>query len=803
VASHPRPARARRLASFTGLAGLGFTGLLCVLDVRQAAAAPPTPGFPEAVVQWGVQKGETCEDIARALYGSVRYTPLLQRYNHIVCKAGAPLREGLTLVVPEKPTTLPDARLKSLNPDVRARPGGGGWTPAAPGMPLFSNYNVNTLDQGRADIEFIDRTRVVLAPNTLVVIYGTANQTRVSRTTPAAVEVDAGEVKAALSALRGDSVEVAVKGGGRVSAASRDTVVQRKGERTTVEVFDGKAGVTAGGKSVEVPKNFGTRFVGVSPPAPPRHLPPAPVWAAGGTGSTALAHGSTGVIAAAWNPVPAALAYRVELSRDADFHDLVSREEVPATITAFRGEKLPVGTYYLTVRAIDKEEYLGIAADTRTLRLIDAELESGEGTLTPGEVTANPYGVLRLAPAPETEMALDDGPFGPMPDTIDLRLRAPHELRVRRRGSTKVDVIPVHYTKVGASVEAKASATGRSLEIRAQLTGFEGVDVPVRVHPSARVHLPGGARAVALSRGPGGVFTGSLEMAGPLVGVRVDVVDDRGAVLGTSDFAPPAAPAPAPVAPGKVRFPVLGAYAPMWQISPSADVLWFAPTPLLGAAVSAGMVESQGRWTTEGQVRGSGTIGPVGLEASLRSTTTDGRTADASGWLGLRVRVLRIEGADVTRDDGPTLRSIGLEVAPSLRIGFPASETGMPAQIEPAVAVGGAVGTPAGLVTWVGDAGGRLRLQSDGSMAGVPTGQAFLLAGGTLDVRAWLRLNALLDAHLVVRDGGARNGVGGLGVGIEAGGAVYGGLSLHLAPWSDPGIGPFAGQLAIGFRGLP
>ena len=77
-------------------------------------------------MQWGVQKGETCEDIARALYGSAKWATLLQRYNHVACKSGVPLREGMTLILPEKPTTLPDAKLRSMNPDVRARPGGGG-----------------------------------------------------------------------------------------------------------------------------------------------------------------------------------------------------------------------------------------------------------------------------------------------------------------------------------------------------------------------------------------------------------------------------------------------------------------------------------------------------------------------------------------------------------------------------------------------------------------------------------------------------------------------------------------------------
>jgi hypothetical protein len=101
------------------------------------------------------------------------------------------------------------------------------------------------------------------------------------------------------------------------------------------------------------------------------------------------------------------------------------------------------------------------------------------------------------------------------------------------------------------------------------------------------------------------------------------------------------------------------------------------------------------------------------------------------------------------------------------------------------------------------DAGGRVRTGPDDSGTGVPVGQGFLLAAGTMDVISWIRLNASLDAHVIVRDGGQKSGIAGLGVGLEAGTVVYGGLGLHLSPWSDPGVGPFTAQLALGFRGSP
>ncbi len=600
-----------------------------------ARATPPTPGYPEPVVQWGVQKGETCEDIARSLYGSPTYASLLQRYNHVACKSGAPLREGLTLVLPEKPTTLPDATLRSMNPDVRARPGGGAWSPAATGMPLFSNYNVNTLDAGRADIQFIDRTRVFLAANTLVVIYGTASQTQVSKTPPAVVEVEAGEVKAGLAALRGDAVDVAVKGGGRVSAASRDTVVQRRGERTTVEVFDGKAGVTSGGKAVTVPTNFGTRFVGVAPPAPPRPLPLPPVWAPGGMiGDVLVPKGSSGKVDAAWSAAPGAKQYRIELSHEVHAGDgtteyqILSRNEVAASMTAFQGDLEP-GTYKLSVRTIDKEDYLGVAAE-QTFHVVETELEQGTRVVTPKEIQANPYGEIDLTPSPALEMAIDDGPFGPMLDRIDVRRRAPKTIRLRQRGSTQVSIVAVHYLPVKATFERPPSFANGKLSFHAQLGNVKGIDPDARVQPSARVRLPGGVQAVKLRVGADGSLDGSLPLASAGGPIRVNVVDGHGALLGTSEYVPDAAPPPEPK---PVRYPVLGAYAPLWQASQASDVVLVRADAAErgraehGAGARPARVDGGGRGAGERCDRSAGARGGGALEHGGRDDGDRGRVA--------------------------------------------------------------------------------------------------------------------------------------------------------------------------------
>ncbi|WP_437601412.1 FecR domain-containing protein [Sorangium sp. So ce590] len=775
--------------------------------VGASSAAEPTPGYPEAVIQWGVQRGETCDHIAEVLYGSPRHVGLIHRYNRVACGPGTTLAEGLTLVLPAEVTSIPDAKIRSMHPDVRARPAAGAWSPATPGLPLLTNSSVNTLDEGRADIEFVDRTRVLLAPNTLVVIYGTASRTRVSKTPPAAVELADGEVKAALAALRGQSVEVATGGGGRVSASSRDTVVQRRGERTTVAVFDGKAGVSSGGTSVVVPKDHGTRFADRSPPARPRPLPPPPAWTTADAAPVALAPGGLGVLSASWQPAPGAAGYRVEVARDPELNDLIVREEVKPDVVSFRAEKMPAGAYFLRVRVIDREEYLGVGA-VRTFHLVAARVSGGVAPAA-REITANPYGVIELTPTPALELSLDDGPFGPIPERIDLLQRAPRELRLRERGSAApaaVTSLPVRYTNVGAAVRAArvATADGQALEARVELEGLAGIDVAQRVAPRIFAHLPGGVRSAALTGGERG---GALVARIPLpraamrpdepLRVRIDVADGRGGVLGTSDAELPAAPGPArapprapPAAPAA---PVLGAYLPLLPVSVSADVLWLAPTPPAVVAVGAAAVRSGGDWVAAGQVRASGAVGPLGLDISLRSNPAgDGEGVGSAGWIGARYRVLRLGRSE-------------LELGPTLRLGVPLADGSPPVRIEPGVALGGA----AGRLTWVVDLGARLRAAggegAEGGAAGggeltTSAAQGFLLAGVAADAASWLRLHSALDLHLVQRDHAANDGFAGLSAGAEAGGALFGALSVRVSPWREAGEGPVTAQIAVGFR---
>jgi hypothetical protein len=756
--------------------------LLAFACTTMIAHAQQTPGYPERVLQWTVQPGETCADIATSLYGSARHADLLLRYNTVRCGPEA-LPTGVTLVVPEKVAALPTAMLKTMKPDVRARPPAGAWSPASPGMPLHRRYGVNTMDTGRADIRFVDRTRVFLAENTLVVIFGTAGQTHVSKTPPARVQLEEGEMQAGLAALRGDAVEVDVEGGGRVSAQSRDTVVKKKTERTTVSVFDGSARVQSGGAAVDVPQRMGSSFVRAKPPSPPRPLPAAPAWAIPTTNGVVLAPEGSGVLHASWAAVARTKVYRFEVARDRDFTDLVVREEVPKDILAFRAEKLPSGSYYLRVRAIDDEDFLGLAATAREVFLLDARLQEAAGEVRPDEVVVHPYGVLAFAPNPQLEMAVDEGPFGPIVTSLDFRKQSPKRIRLRPRGSQEVRDVQVRYIETSATIRVGHANTAGGMPVHVQLHGFDGVDVASRVAPVLRVRGDGEPTVLPLvgsSESPT-QLTATVP-ASATTRTRLDVMDGRGLVLGTEVVNPAVtgglAIGKSPAAPGITAAP--------FALSHAVGLAWWGPGAPSSAQIGGAIAVPRDGPIGQVHAAAVGRYGPLALEARLASDTLGTAStvgADAAGWAGLRWTAVGF------------LPENKIAVEPSLRVALPMAASGPGTRVESAIAVGAV----AGRFTWAADLGLRMRTDESAQRTPVPATHAFLLAGGTYDTAPWLRLFGVVDAHLL--DDAGPIGRTGLSFGGETTGPLFGSLGLRASPWDDAG-GIVAGHLAVGFRDL-
>ena len=490
------------------------------------------------------------------MYGSTRHINMVLRYNRVPCTKGAPLKPGLTLVLPAKVTAVPTARITSVNPQTRARTPGASWVTAQPGLPLNNNSNVNTMTNGRAAIQFRDRTKIFMASNTLVVIYDTASQTAVANSRPPKVELKEGELQAGLAALRGDdSIDVKIAGGGVVSASSTDAVVAKKGKRTTVSVFDGKASVKNAGAVVKVPKNFGTRFVEKKKPEKPRALPPAPNWDAGGSDVVVFSGADGAALKASWSEVGRAVTYRFEVSRNAAFSDLVVRQLVTKDVRRFRAEKMPPGPYFMRVRAIDKDDFLGISSPIRQLQVVSSKWIRGSGEFKPQTVDASRYANVELGAAKGLEFALDDSPFSGVPKQINFERLQPSKLRFRRKGEKNTVELPVNYLDVKADISSQLEA--ETLNITVKLSGTEGLDLAADVAPSARVISPSGTKELPLTAKEGNWVASMPAKKGEKYDVTV--VDKSGAVLGTTYFLeePDALPPPPPAAP---PIPLIGTY---------------------------------------------------------------------------------------------------------------------------------------------------------------------------------------------------------------------------------------------------
>ncbi len=761
--------------------GLAALALLAVGATARGAHAQNTPGYPEQVLQWRVEEGESCDDVAVALYGAARHRGLLERYNDIRCAPGAPLGKGQVLVVPAAVTVLPAANLRSMQPQVRAKPPSGDWSSASPGQPLVVHHTVNTLEGANADILFIDRSRVVLGEHTLVVIYGTASRTAVTKTAPAAVELEQGEVQAGLAALRGGrSIAVAVAGGS-VAARSRDTVVRRQADRSTVSVFDGQADVASGGRTVTVPKDHGTSFVKAKPPAEPRPLPPAPAWQ-GGTAAGVALLGAAGALEAVWSAVPGVAAYRVEVARDAAFAELVLREEVPAAVTRLRAEKLPPQTYYVRVRAIDGDDFLGLASPVRGMTLASVAFPDDGGDIAGSVLTVSPYAGIRLASASPLELAMDQGPFGPLPEELDLsRTAAPTVLRLRPAGGGDVSSYRLVYRETKAALVWDEPAGGP--EIVVTFPDAAAPFVEQRIRPRVRLvpvettepalELP----LTATARG----FTARVPTDRPWA--RAELLDGQGTVLATAPVPAPAAPA---VAPGAVEPPrPPGVNAPLTPLHREVSLSWWAPAPRDAIVTDVVMDVVEG--VPDAAVRASavGRWGRFAFDARLDTPSFrgEGERGDGSAWLGSRWLAVGEEAG-------------GFQFGPALRLGLPTTVLGPPLRTEGALAVGGVSGES----TWLVNLGARLGAAAEGERVPVSPLQAFALLGGTHDLERWLRAYVLLDTHgLVAREDGPLRWRGGLTVGAELGGTLFGSIGVRATPWTDAG-GWFAGQLGFGVR---
>ncbi len=354
-----------------------------------------------------VKPGDTCTSIARTFYGDPRAYHHIHEHNDL-SEDGYACRPGVVLRLPVLPDR-PDAQLIARAGSVRARPPDERWSPVDVGADLFSFWRVNTLDRSRAELGFRDSSHLQMTENTLVVIFGPST-TDVRRTVAPRATVERGRLKTQLAALSGRRLDVDTPHAKAALSAGRAqvTVDEDEDESRIANHTGAPISVTApdGSGAVSVTAGHGTRVRGGQRPEKPRPLPATPRWSPDFSPRALTIASARATVRATWTPVAAAAHYYVEVTRSRRQLDVLFSGRVPASIDALEMQGLPAGDYFVSIVAIDADEFESIPSEPRRLTVLDLGVLASQ--IVDADAARIMLGATLRAPD-EMRCALDDG----------------------------------------------------------------------------------------------------------------------------------------------------------------------------------------------------------------------------------------------------------------------------------------------------------------------------------------------------------------------------------------------------------
>jgi hypothetical protein len=326
--------------------------------LAQEGAPPPREG--DAVEWHTVKLGETLEQITASYLG----TPRLWRENWRLNPSVAdPHRltpgQRLRVIVRRRSRT---AEISVVSRRVEEQAAPHPWTPAQVGDLLSQGDGIRTYEQSSAELRFDDGAQLTISERSLVFIRDAGEAPR--QAPRRALEIRQGQADLETRATTlPPRLEIRV-GSARAEPGSPEATRARA--RTGPEgsaqfmVFGGATQVTAAGKRVTVPEGAGTSVAAGRPPTPPEKLLEAARLEEPAAGH-AFDHANP---AFAWEVVPRAASYTIEVFRDAAGRELVDRA-VGLTQPRWRAGGLPMGELYWRVTAVSATGLDGFPSEAR------------------------------------------------------------------------------------------------------------------------------------------------------------------------------------------------------------------------------------------------------------------------------------------------------------------------------------------------------------------------------------------------------------------------------------------------------
>jgi hypothetical protein len=331
-----------------------------------------------------------------------------------------------------------------------------------------------------------------------------------------------------------------------VPADGSTAVVVAAPRKTSVIVASGDASVVAGAK-VAVANAEGSTSLGVlgepfhaveagtvqEVGAAKRPLVRSPVL--GPTPSVLLSYGEPAELGAlAWEPVPSAQRYRVEL-RDETSHRMVASRETTTPLLPAGLAALEPGAYSLRLTAVDSVGFESAKPVTRSVHVLGVKLPVGSFVDAAGVVRFPPGVSLGFGHFEGIQLAYGiEGSFATMPPSLSLFRSQPTLIRFRAAGTETVRDLWLMPRAARAQVAFGSRAPswpGAPLEIKVRVDGAGESLEWLEVAPKVTI----GVEPVAVDfQRDGSAWRGVLPQPtgkGPWV-VRVEVEDQHGISLG-------------------------------------------------------------------------------------------------------------------------------------------------------------------------------------------------------------------------------------------------------------------------------
>jgi len=244
------------------------------------------------------------------------------------------------------------------------------WKSGQDGMRLASGDRVRTFSSARAEVGFDDGNVLRIKPDSLIVIGDLTENVR-TKVRKSSVRLLVSNIEADIkkSVVRGSQFRLELPTATADIDKARMSVEIRADKQSQVSVYSGQVDLDTGSQKVQVTDRKTVMISALKEISKAENLLPAPHLSAPRPLETFPSASGGAVISCAWDPVPGARVYRLEIAGDRFFDKpVVSRDDL--RVTAFATPSLGQGVYHVRVAALDAGGRTGDFAEPVPVRIV-------------------------------------------------------------------------------------------------------------------------------------------------------------------------------------------------------------------------------------------------------------------------------------------------------------------------------------------------------------------------------------------------------------------------------------------------